>query len=93
MSIKATWNLEKAKSNLQKHGISFEEAESVFEDVLARIKPDPDHSKFEQRFLIQGYSDKNRLLVVSFTDINNIIRIISARKSTNKEKKQYEEFV
>jgi hypothetical protein len=93
MSIISIWDLEKAKSNIKKHNVSFEEAESVFEDLLARIKPDPDHSKLEQRYLIQGYSDKNRLLVVSFTDINDIIRIISARKSTNKEKKQYEEFI
>ncbi len=87
------WDSAKAETNLKKHGISFEEAKSVFYDDYARVKPDPDHSIVENRFIIQGVSKQNRLLVISFADRNEKIRIISARKSTNREKKQYEEFL
>ena len=86
------WDYGKAEINLKKHGISFQEAESVFYDNYARIKHDPDHSIFENRFIIQGSSKQNRLLVISFTEWNNKIRIINARKSTKQERIQYEEF-
>jgi len=89
---KFEWNNEKAISNLKKHGISFEEAKSVFNDYFARTFYDPEHSIDESRFLIFGYSNNNRLLIVSFTDKNNVIRIISARKVTQNERKKYEEY-
>ncbi len=92
MLNKFEWDFQKAEINLKKHGISFEEAASVFFDDFSRIKGDPDHSIDEDRFIILGNSNKNRLLTISFTDRNNKIRIINARKSTNNERKQYEEF-
>jgi uncharacterized protein len=93
MFIRFEWHEAKAKSNLKKHGITFEEAQSVFFDEYARIKPDPDHSILESRFIIQGYSSTNKLVVISFTERNETIRIINARKATKKERKHYEEFI
>ncbi len=93
MLNKFEWESTKAETNLKKHGISFEEAESVFFDDYARVKPDPDHSFSESRFIIQGVSKQNRSLIISFSYRNEKIRIINARKSTNKERKQYEEFI
>lgn len=93
MLDKFEWDSSKAETNLKKHGISFDEAKSVFFDDYARVKPDPDHSFSEHRFIIQGISNQNRLLVISFTDRKDKIRIINARKSTNRERKQYEEFI
>ena len=93
MSFKFEWDDDKATKNLIKHGINFSEAKTVFFDDYARIKSDPDHSIVENRFIIEGMSNKNRLLVVSFTDRDDKIRIINARKSTNKERKLYEEFI
>ncbi len=92
MLNKFEWDFQKAEINLKKHGISFEEAASVFFDDFSRIKWDPDHSIDEDRFIILGNSNKNKLLTIAFTDRNNKIRIINARKSTNNERKQYEEF-
>lgn len=86
------WNPEKARINRKDHGIDFEEAETVFDDPYARIIDDPDHSVEEHREIIIGYSDKSRLLFVSFTErVPNLIRIISARKANSKERKSYEE--
>lgn len=81
----------KAKSNLSKHGVSFAEAKTVFEDPLYVDFYDPDHSYNEHRYIIIGESVQGRLLLVSYTERNNIIRIISVRKVTNKERKAYEE--
>jgi len=80
--------------NTQKHGISFDEAKSVFYDDNARIMHDPDHSADEERFLILGLSEKLNILVVChcYREDNEVIRIISARKATKNEKKQYQEF-
>ncbi len=85
------WNEEKAKVNLKKHKVSFEEAETVFDDPLYLIFADPDHSFEEKRFIIMGESNKNRLLVVSFTRREPKTRLISARKATRAERKNYEE--
>ena len=85
------WNPEKAKSNLSKHKVSFEEASTVFGDLLSETFDDPDHSIEEQRFIIIGHSDNGRLLFVSHTDNGKTVRIISAREVTSAEKKQYEE--
>ena len=85
------WDEEKAKANLKKHKVSFEEAGTVFDDPLYLIFVDPDHSFEEKRFIIMGESNKNRLLVVSFTMREPKIRLISARKATRAERKNYEE--
>jgi uncharacterized DUF497 family protein len=84
------WNPDKAGSNLQKHGVSFEEAVTIFGDPLAITISDPDHSVGEFRFLTIGFSRLQRLLVVSHTDRDNQIRLISARLATRKERKSYE---
>ena len=93
MSLKFEWNDKKAESNLKKHSISFDEAKSVFYDDLARVKNDPDHSIIDSRYIIQGLSNSNKLLVISFTERGDRIRIINARKATKYERKQYEEFI
>jgi uncharacterized DUF497 family protein len=85
------WDDGKAVSNLAKHGVSFYEAETVFTDPLARIDDDPDHSRGEQRYLIVGQSAAGRLLLVSFTDRDRVIRIIHARKTDREERHRYEE--
>jgi len=85
------WNLRKAESNFKKHRISFEEAQGVFLDDYARIIDDDEHSFGELRELIIGHSN-NKLLIVSFTQRNEKIRIISARKVTKNERKLYEGF-
>lgn len=85
------WDENKAKSNLRKHKIDFTEAVSVFSDVLSITIPDPDHSFTENRFIDIGISEGNRLLVVVYTQIEERIRIISARKATAAEHGKYEE--
>ena len=84
------WDEEKAKSNLANHGISFDEATSVFDDPLFLTFADPEHSLQEQRFLIMGESARGRLLVISYTDRKDITRLISVRPATRKERKAYE---
>jgi len=93
MSLKFEWDRRKAASNFSKHGVSFEEALTVFADSLARIFDDEDHSIEEQREIIIGHSAKERLLIVCFTAQGESIRIFSARKATRKERKDYEENV
>jgi uncharacterized DUF497 family protein len=85
------WDPDKANRNLAKHGISFPEAATIFADPLAITFFDPDHSEEEDRFLTFGLSSDGRVLVVSHTDRDERIRIISARKATRKERKSYEE--
>lgn len=85
------WDEKKAKSNLRKHKISFGEAETVFEDALSVTISDPDHSIEENRFIDIGTSDKNHLLVVSYTERDERFRIISTRKANKAERKIYEE--
>ncbi len=92
MNLKFEWNEEKARSNLLKHGVSFDEAKSVFYNPLARIFPDEDHSAREEREIVIGHSNRNRLLLVFFTEREDqSIRIFSARLATSTERKDYEE--
>jgi uncharacterized protein len=85
------WDTSKAASNLNKHGVSFEEAQTVFDNPLAFIFEDEAHSITEHREIIIGHSHRNRLLLVSFTERPNAIRIISARLVTRKEREDYEQ--
>ena len=85
------WDATKARENLKNHGVTFEEALTVFADPLARIFDDPDHSEIERRGLIIGHSTQQRLLVVSFTERTRRTRIISARETTTHERRDYEE--
>jgi uncharacterized DUF497 family protein len=89
--LKITWNADKAKLNLKKHKVSFEEAKSVFYDDYAIEFYDTKHSEVENRFLLLGLSEKFRLLLVSHchNDNDSTIRIISARKATENEAKYY----
>lgn len=91
MSLEFEWHETKAKGNLEKHGVSFEEATSIFGDPLALTIPDPLHSKEEDRYVTLGESNRRRLLVVVSTDRKNKIRIISARIASRRERKKYEE--
>lgn len=84
------WDRDKAQSNLEKHGVSFAEAMTVFGDALEVTIPDPDHSKEEARFLSLGRSQQGRLLVVSYTEREGRFRLISARRAEPKERKTYE---
>jgi uncharacterized protein len=93
MSLKFEWDPRKAASNVSKHGISFEEALTVFGDSLARIFEDEDHSSEEQREIIIGHSVKERLLVICFTAQGESVRVFSARRATKREQKDYEENV
>lgn len=88
------WDGSKASSNFQKHGVSFDEAKSAFLDDYARLIADPDHSVGEDRYILLGYSERSRLLLVChcYRDEGDIIRIISARKAEKSEQKQYERF-
>lgn len=85
------WDSKKAARNLSKHGVSFQEAITVFEDLLFVVFADPDHSVREERFIIMGESNRKRLLVVAYTERPDGIRIISARMTTPKEREVYEE--
>ncbi len=89
------WDESKAKSNFKKHGVSFEEAQSVFFDENARIVPDSEHSDDEDRFILLGISANVRILTVChcYRQDEKTVRIISARKATNHEAKQYQEFL
>ena len=90
--IEFEWSTEKAARNLGKHGVSFDEAETAFDDQLARVFDDELHSDNEPREILIGYSSKNRLLVVAFVQrAHDLIRIISARRADRKEQKTYEE--
>lgn len=88
--FKFEWDDQKAASNLQKHGVSFDEALSVFGDAIALTFSDTDHSDIEERSRTYGISNKDRLLVVVHTERRSGIRIISARKATRYEKGIYE---
>jgi uncharacterized DUF497 family protein len=85
------WDPEKAKGNIETHGISFDEASTAFGDTLSLTIYDPLHSEQEDRFILIGNSHKNRPLVVVHIERGQNVRIISARKATKKERKHYEE--
>jgi uncharacterized DUF497 family protein len=89
--MKYEWDSNKAVANLSKHGVSFEEAKTVFDDPLYVDFYDPDHSYSEYRFILLGESIQGRLLFVSYTERNNVIRIISTREATQSERKAYEQ--
>lgn len=93
MQLSFEWDLNKEISNRKKHGISFEEAKSSFYDSNARLISDPDHSDEEDRFILLGFSEKLRILVVShcYRKNSSVIRIISARKANKKEQELYKE--
>lgn len=94
MSYRFEWDDDKARSDQTKHGISFDEASTVFDDLLARIFDDGVHSINERREIIIGHSINERLILVSFAERpKEMIRIISARLPTKKERKDYEEAV
>jgi len=84
------WDREKAKRNLRKHKVSFDEAMTVFYDPLSATFDDPDHSTDEERLITIGYSSRSRLLVVSHIERGKTIRIISARPATAHERKRHE---
>ena len=85
------WDPAKAAANLRAHGVSFEEAATVFQDPLAKVHSDPDHSESEPREILIGHSAQHRLLLVAFTDRQGKIRLISAREVTRRERRDYEE--
>ncbi len=89
--LRFEWDPAKAAANLKKHGIGFDEAKSVFADEQAKIIADPQHSDYEDRFILLGLSAKLKLLVVChcYRSKSNMIRIISARKATATESRQY----
>jgi len=91
MPLQFEWDAGKAKANEEKHGISFEEAITVFSDPLARIFDDPEHSESERREIIIGHSDSRNLVLVSFVEADERVRLISARKATRTERENYEE--
>jgi len=85
------WDARKAAANRSKHGVSFQEAATVFRDPLSQTGGDPDHSVAENRFVTFGLSVRGRLLVVAHTEHGDTIRIISAREATARERAIYEE--
>jgi len=91
MSLQFEWDSRKAQSNKRKHRVTFEEASTTFGEILSITIPDPAHSIGEDRFITIGTSANNNLIVVVHTDRDDIIRIISARKATASERRQYEQ--
>ena len=85
------WDTDKAARNIEKHGVSFPEAATVFDDDFSVAVPDPDHSLEEQRYIIVGASHRNRLLMVAYTERGERIRIITARELTRREREAYEQ--
>ena len=85
------WDPEKADANFQKHGVSFDDASTVFGDPLSLLMPDPDHSADEERYMVLGVSAHQKLLVVAFGERPPNTRLISARRATRAERKRYEE--
>ena len=91
MTIQFEWDPKKAASNEKKHGVSFEEARTVFFDENAKLIDDPDHSEDEERFVLLGLSSSLRVILVChcYREEGGVIRIISARKASSHESKQY----
>ena len=90
MAIEFEWDEAKARSNVRKHGVNFDDATTAFYDALSVTIPDPDHSVDESRFLLMGMTLTGRLVVVSHTDRGRRIRIISARRANRREGASYE---
>jgi uncharacterized DUF497 family protein len=91
MSMRFEWDPEKARRNLAKHGVSFDEASAAFEDPLSLTIDDPDHSQGEQRLLLLGETPSGRLVVVAHLADDETVRIISARLAERHERRTYEE--
>lgn len=89
--MRIEWDPIKAKRNLKKHGVAFEEAATAISDPMAVTGSDPDHSLYEERYITFGVSAKGRLIAVSHTEEGETIRIISARKASKGERELYEE--
>jgi uncharacterized DUF497 family protein len=85
------WDPQKAAANLAKHKVSFEEAATVFGDPLGKIVPDPRHSSVEERLVLLGISGEGRLVAVMYVERAGAVRIISARRATGHERRDYEE--
>ncbi len=85
------WDAKKAESNARKHGVTFDEASTVFGDSLALLMADPDHSLGEERYLVLGMSNRQRLLVVAVAERPPRTRLISARRAARSERRRYEE--
>jgi uncharacterized DUF497 family protein len=90
-TLRFEWDPRKAEISRAKHEVSFEEAVSVFGDPLGRITDDPRHSETEERYVLLGQSARRRLLAVMFTERGQAIRLVSARKATRRERREYEE--
>ena len=90
MPLTFEWDPRKARSNLIKHGVGFEEASTVFGDLLSLTIPDPEHSRTEERYVTMGTTFTGKLLVVVHTDRGDNIRIISARRASQRERSSYE---
>lgn len=90
-SLRFEWDPRKAAANIVKHKVSFQEAVTVFGDPLGRIAEDPRHSEGEERYVLLGLSERQRLLAVMFTERGEAIRVISARRATRREGRDYEE--
>ena len=91
MTLRFEWDDEKARNNLRQHEVSFEEAQTVFEDPLATVRINDEHSALEGREVIAGTARSGRLLLVSFTRRRDTFRIINARELTKSERQAYEE--
>ena len=91
MQLKFEWNARKASANQKRHGVSFEEARTVFLDEYAKLIDDPDHSEVEDRFVLLGLSSTLKVILVChcYREQGNVIRIISARKASRHETLQY----
>jgi uncharacterized protein len=85
------WDPVKAEANARKHDVTFDEASTVFGDPLNLLMPDPDHSLDEERYLLLGMSNRRKLLIVAFAERPPRTRLISARRATREERRQYEE--
>ena len=90
MPLTFEWDSRKARSNIAKHGVTFEEASTVFADSLSLTIPDPVHSESEQRYVTMGRAFTGKLLVVAHTDRGDNIRLISARRASRRERRSYE---
>lgn len=91
MPLTFEWDLRKARSNLAKHGVGFDEATTIFGDPFSLTIPDPEHSSAEERYITMGTAFNAKLIVVVHTDRGDNIRIISARRASRRERKCYEE--
>ena len=91
MPLTFEWDFRKARTNLLKHGVSFEEAATIFADRLSLTIPDPEHSEEEERFVTMGKTYSGKVVVVVHTDRGDNIRLIGARPASRRERKSYEE--